>query len=134
MLWLIALSLADTGTEGVQAEAGLDFMAYLGQTVELSGDGAGTGDVQFSWVRTSGPPVELSDPGAPNPRFTPAQAGTYTFSLTVSDDVASDTDSVTVAVVHTDAGTVHAPVGCTHAPAAGGLLGLLALLGLRRRT
>ncbi len=117
----------------VEANAGEDFMAYTGQTVELNGTGVGEGELSYAWVRVSGPPAELNDPNTQNPQFTPDQPGTYTFELAVSSDAGESSlpDAVSVVVVHTDAGTVNTGGRCTTGPgpswALGALLGLLAL-------
>ena len=56
------------------------------------------GDViTYSWTQFSGPSVELSDPNAASPRFTPSVKGEYVFQLVVSDgDASSLPDTVTV--------------------------------------
>ena len=119
----------------VEASAGDDFMAYVGQTVELNGTGFGDGDLEYGWTRVSGPPAELSDPATANPQFTPNEPGTYTFDLVVSSGGESSLpDAVSVAIIRTDAGTVHTGGRCatTPAPAVPGLM-VLGLLALRRR-
>ena len=106
----------------VEANAGDDFMAYVGQTVELNGTGFGDGELSYRWERMSGPPAELSDPTIANPQFVPEIAGTYTFELVITDDDDGESslpDEVSVAIVRTDAGTVHTG-GCAAHNGAGG--------------
>ena len=87
----------------LEAQAGVDFMAYVGQTVELAGGGGGADELSYSWVRSGGPPAELSDPSSSTPRFTPEQPGSYRWDLSVSSGAeASLPDTVTVIVVATD--------------------------------
>lgn len=70
--------------------------------VTLSGsanDLDGTTGLSYQWVQTAGPTVSLSGATTPTARFTaPSIAAdtTLTFALTVSDGIASDTQSVTV--------------------------------------
>ncbi|HJN75832.1 MAG TPA: hypothetical protein QGF58_18020 [Myxococcota bacterium] len=112
----------------LEAEAGLDFIAYPGQTVELNGAGSGADDLDYAWRRISGPPVELDDSSIANPRFTPDQPGTHTFELTVTAEGESSVpDAISVVVVHTDAGEVN-PGGCAVGPGGPWLLALLPLL------
>ena len=66
-------------------------------------DGTGSSDVDsnplgFAWVQTGGPPVTLSSASAVSPTFTAPDEGTYTFTLTVSDEASSATDTVVVTV------------------------------------
>ena len=148
LLTLLSMSLADTGDTGspegplplVEADAGIDFMAYVGQTIELNGGGSGDGELSYSWSRTGGPPAELTAADTPNPRFTPEKEGTYAFELVVqSGDEASLPDQVSVVIVRTDVNAV-VPTGelglCATGPASGGLAVVLLGLGLaisRRR-
>ena len=112
----------------LEAEAGLDFMAYPGQTVELNGAGSGADDLEYRWTRTGGPPAELDDSSLANPQFVPDRPGTYTFELTVaSGGESSVPDQVSVVVVHTDAGEVNTG-GCGVVGAGPWLLALVPLL------
>ena len=87
----------------LEAQAGVDFMAYVGQTVELAGGGSGAEELSYSWVRSGGPPAELSDPTSDSPQFTPEQPGSYRWDLSVSSGAeASLPDTVTVMVIATD--------------------------------
>ena len=140
MIVMLAVALAwDTAEPApplplVEANAGEDFMAYVGQTVELNGTGFGDGELGYRWERVSGPPVELSDPDVANPQFVPEVAGTYTFDLVVtSDGETSLPDEVSVAIVRTDVGTVRSG-RCATGAAGVGWLGLLALVAVRRQT
>ena len=61
MIVMLAVALAwDTAEPApplplVEANAGEDFMAYVGQTVELNGTGFGDGELGYRWERVSGP-------------------------------------------------------------------------------
>ncbi|HLO29546.1 MAG TPA: PKD domain-containing protein [Anaerolineales bacterium] len=84
------------------ADAGPDQTATAGILVTLDGSGStdpNPGDtLTFAWTQVSGPTVTLSGADTITPTFTPTQAGTYTFELTVSDGRLSDTDTVTINV------------------------------------
>ncbi|HEX8001346.1 MAG TPA: LamG-like jellyroll fold domain-containing protein [Mycobacteriales bacterium] len=58
----------------------------------------------YAWetVSSGGPPVRLSSTADPRPSFTALDDGTYTFRLTLSDGVTSDTDEVRVRVTNVD--------------------------------
>ncbi len=78
-----------------------------GETVYLDGAGSSdhdTGDVlRYSWEQTAGSPeVALSDHTAASPTFVAPQVGSYTeltFTLTVSDGLATDTDTTTIRIL-----------------------------------
>lgn len=84
----------DTGTDpgpgpaGLVANAGLPFLAYVGDTVRLSAEGsrgpAGV-DLQYDWTQVEGPKVTLDDPSAETPSFVVAEPGTVEFELRVGD-------------------------------------------------
>lgn len=82
------------------ANAGADQSVESGTTVTLTGsatDSDGTIS-SLSWSQTSGPAVTLGGSGATR-TFTPADAGSYVFTLTATDNLGSvDTDTVTVTV------------------------------------
>jgi hypothetical protein len=81
------------------ANAGPDQSVATGVQVTLNGSESTDSDgtiVSYSWLQTSGPAVTLSGSGATR-TFTPSQAGTYTFALTVTDDGgATDADIVNI--------------------------------------
>lgn len=88
------------------ANAGLDQSVAPGAAVSLAGSGTDPdGDtLTFAWQQTAGTAVTLTNANAATATFTaPATAGTLTFQLTVSDGIASDTDSVDVVVTTTPA-------------------------------
>jgi len=91
----------------------------------------------YSWVRTSGPAATLTNANTATPTFTPTVAGTYVFTLTVSDGTNTDTATVTITVV--DAGTPPATPADNTMLIVGGavallvLLVLIALLAMRKR-
>ncbi len=83
------------------ANAGADQTGLLtGELVQLSGSGLDVeGQLSFLWEQTAGPEVTLSSTELSNPSFTAVSAGTYAFSLTVTDSAgASSTDSAEVFV------------------------------------
>lgn len=87
------------------ANAGPDQTVLLGSQVILNGGTSFDPDnspspLSFAWTQTAGPTVTLTGATAA-PTFTPVTAGSYTFSLVVSDGVAqSSPDSVTINVIY----------------------------------
>ena len=65
---------------------------------------------RFSWTQTSGPPVTLANPNSSTPSFTAAAAGTYVFSLVVSDGFDASTNGASVTITATDPGITVTPV------------------------
>ena len=93
------------------ANAGSNQSVVAGTLVTLSGSGADPdGDtISYSWAKTAGPSVTLSNDMAQNPTFTaPSSAGTISFTLTVSDDTLSDTDDITITISSNQAPTANA--------------------------
>ena len=86
------------------ADAGDGQTATSGATVTLDGSGSSDADgdaLTYSWTKTAGPAVTLSDSSAVKPTFAaPDVSGntTITFSLTVSDGLNSDSDTVSITV------------------------------------
>jgi hypothetical protein len=84
------------------ANAGADQTVRLGSLVKLDGTGSSDPDndsLSYSWTQTGGPSVNLTGDNTAAPTFTPTVAGSYTFSLVVSDgEVSSVADSVTIIV------------------------------------
>ncbi|MCB9764595.1 MAG: hypothetical protein H6739_32775 [Alphaproteobacteria bacterium] len=97
----------DTGepVSGPLARAGQDILAYVGQVVVLNGTGSRGEDLGWAWTQEGGPvDVGLRDADTDAPRFDAEVAGTYRFSLVVTEDgVASEPDMVTVVVTDLDA-------------------------------
>ncbi|HEU4370294.1 MAG TPA: PxKF domain-containing protein [Methylomirabilota bacterium] len=91
------------------ANGGPDRTAPLGSLATLDGRASSDPDggpaaLAFSWTQSSGPAVTLLDATTATPRFTPSAAGSYTFTLVVSDGPASSApDDVTVTVACTAA-------------------------------
>jgi YD repeat-containing protein len=93
------------------ANAGADQAASLGSNVTLNGSASadpdtGPSPLTFSWVQKSGPSVALTGTSTASPTFTPATIGTYLFTLTVSDGLASASDEVKIDVVSNQANTL----------------------------
>ncbi|QDU68546.1 PKD domain-containing protein [Engelhardtia mirabilis] len=83
------------------ANAGADQFVDEGTSVTLDGSGIDpeAQDLTYTWVQTSGTPVELSDANAARPTFEAPNlvAGeVLTFELTVSDGVNETTDTVSI--------------------------------------
>ena len=84
------------------ADAGPDAAAYTGARVTLGGlasdpDGSA---LTYAWTRSggTGPDVVLEGAATLTPSFVSAAAGTYVFTLTVTDGEFTATDTVTVVV------------------------------------
>ena len=78
----------DTGeTSGEYiANAGIPFLAYVGDTVVLSGEwSTGPEPIVFQWSQRSGPEVSLSQTDTMQPTFQVMEAGTHVFSLSLGD-------------------------------------------------
>lgn len=85
------------------ANAGDDQSASTGSLLTLNGSGSydpepGPGTLSFSWLQTSGQPVQLTAGNSENPSFTPTQTGIYSFRLEVNDSANSAYDTVTINV------------------------------------
>lgn len=82
----------DTGEPPVDgpwvADAGLPFLAYVGDTVQLSGEGSRgpAGEtMRYRWTQVSGPPVALSSTSDARPAFRIEGPGNLVFALEVGD-------------------------------------------------
>ena len=82
----------------VGAGAGFNQTALLGNAVMLDGSDSHGNIESYAWVQTNGPATRLLDADTSSPRFTPYDAGVYTFALTVTGGGASATDFVDVTV------------------------------------
>ncbi len=95
-----------------EAEAGDDQLVTVGETVVLDGSASSDPDVgdalTYTWSQVSGPAVGLTGDDTATASFTPSEAGTYVFELTVDDGSISATDTVTV--------TAEAVPGCAVYP------------------
>lgn len=117
------------------AEAGLPLMAYVGNVVVLNGSASSDEDgdpLGFEWSQYSGPPVDLKKPETESPEFEVPQAGTYRFSLVVTDGVADSDPDIVEVVVPDESIDIGYEGGCSTVPAWGSFV-LPGLLALRRR-
>lgn len=86
------------------AEAGARQNVISGTPVSLNGGASydpdsGPEAISYSWNQLSGPSIALNDSDTVTPNFTPTEAGTYVFALTVDDGWAdSRQDKVKVKV------------------------------------
>lgn len=123
------------------ADAGLPFLAYVGDMVVLSGLGSrGPEGVapQYRWVQLSGPAVALSSTSDPQPSFRVEHPGTHVFELLVGDGTTWSAPARSyLVVIDPDLPNRHASgCGCsgtTSAPAPLVLALLLATCRRRRR-
>ena len=100
----ITVSSAPPVNQPPTASAGVDQSVAVGASVVLDGSGSSDPDpgttLTYAWVKTSGPAVSLSNPSVVKPTFAATVAGTYVWSLTVSDgSLTSAVDTVTVTVL-----------------------------------
>jgi len=89
---------AQPGNRPPTAEAGPDQTIRVGRAVTLSGSGSDPEGrpLTYSWQQVAGPAATLAGSGATR-TFTPSAAGSYSFSLLVTDEGGlSASDSVTV--------------------------------------
>ena len=84
------------------ADAGPDRSGEPGTYVTLDGLGSSDSDadaITYAWTQEGGPPVTLIGANTSTPGFTPSEAGTYVFRLTVTDaEGVSTIDTVLVYV------------------------------------
>lgn len=98
---IMVLKAAAVQNRAPVANAGLSVLADSGSTVTLDGSRSSDPDgdaLTYQWAQTSGPTVALATPTAAKTTIVPAQEGTYTFRLTVSDGKLTSAESVTVDV------------------------------------
>lgn len=123
------------GSGGFVADAGRPFLAYVGDTVVLSGTGSrgpAGATLQYEWAQVSGPLVKLVDLNSAEPTFQVREPGTHVFELIVGDGERwSEPARSHVVVVDPDAARRHRH-GCEHQ---GGFVAIwpLILLLIRRR-
>jgi MYXO-CTERM domain-containing protein len=122
----------EEGAPGFVADAGRPFLAYVGDTVVLSGVGSyGPDDVevlQYEWVQMAGPAVVLSSDTDAEPTFTVADVGTHVFELVVGDGTRRSSAARSYVVVIDPAGPPRNTSGCGCTSARQGLAALPALL------
>ncbi len=128
----------EEGDPAFVADAGAPFLAYVGDTVILSGAAStGPAPLQYAWTQVEGPAVRLDEPAGVEPRFVVEQAGNLVFELTVGDGAAWSAPARShVGGIDPGATTKPAPTGgCEHSGGggAGALLAALALIARRRR-
>jgi len=124
------------GNTAPTANAGTDQTGTAGEVLTLDGSGSSIDTTRYYWTQLAGPPAELTNPFAASPSFTPPAAGTYVFSLKVSDGSATGTnDSVvfTVSAAPITVGPKSSSGGCGLSIEPLLLLGVLALVRRRIR-
>ncbi len=94
-----------TGTGGApdfRADAGRPLLAYVGDTVVLSGEGSQGPEgisLDYRWTQLEGPAVQLADVDIANPVFRIEQPGNLVFELLVGDGTAWSAPSRSYVVV-----------------------------------
>jgi hypothetical protein len=101
----IPVTISSTENLAPVAEAVLlsPALPKAGDTITLSGAGSfdpNLDPLTFSWVQTGGTGVTLSAGDVMEPTFVASDLGDYTFDLTVSDGLFSNTTSVVVSVLN----------------------------------
>ena len=87
-------------TQTVTANAGPNQRVTASSTVQLDGSDSVGRNLNYSWSRTSGPSVTLSNDTVASPTFTaPSGPSTLAFRLTVTSGNITDSDTVTIMVV-----------------------------------
>ena len=98
--------------ETLLAFASATELAYVNEIIALDASLSEGSGLSFSWVQSGGPVTSLSQASQQVATFRPEHAGSYHFDLVVTDDSgATDTDSVWVEIIRTDA-LNYAPAGC----------------------
>jgi hypothetical protein len=107
-------------SEPLVADAGAPFLAYVGDTVVLSGAAStGPAPLTYAWTQTKGPSVALSDATAVAPRFEVVEPGNLAFELVVSSNGAESEPATShVVVVDKGAGSRFGK-GCATVPMGG---------------
>lgn len=103
-----------------QTKAASDVVTLDGSS-SVDADTGDTALLTYTWTQTSGTTVTLSANGttsAKQPTFTPTVAGSYIFSLAVSDGVQSSTNSSTVTITVNDRPVANAGANQVVAPSA----------------
>ena len=92
------------------ANAGPDQTVSPGATVTLDGSASTDPDagttLSYQWALTTGTGLSLTGPATAKPTFIASAVGTFVFTLTVGDGVATATDTVTIVVKEAGALTV----------------------------
>ncbi len=111
----VVITVTDLAAENQAPTADAGNVQTVAEGTQVTLDGTGSSDpdpdgfiVSYLWQKTEGGSVDLIDPASPNPSFTvtdvAAEGETFTFELTVTDDVLqSSTDIVVVNIIDDDA-------------------------------
>ncbi|MBT3224235.1 MAG: hypothetical protein HN348_34640, partial [Proteobacteria bacterium] len=98
-------------SDDYQADAGQPFLAYVGDTIMLSGEGSLGPDgieIHYEWTQIEGPEATLTDADSATPTFVIETAGVTVFELMVGNgEVFSQPDRSHVVVLDPDAGRRH---------------------------
>ena len=103
----------ETQVPSVVADAGHDQIAYVDDIVHLDGESSLGSGLSYSWTKTSGPSITLSNNSTASPTFTATSTpSALTFNLAVSSGNSTDSDSVKITIIESsndppsaDAGT-----------------------------
>lgn len=109
MVWSNIMNMRNANP---RANAGADRTVSLNQGSSITLTGSGTDDETVSsyrWAKVSGPDCTIATPTTASTSITGLVVGTYTFSLTVTDDLgATGSDNVIITVVSNFNPTVNA--------------------------
>jgi len=115
------------------ADAGPPFLAYVGDTVILSGArSTGPAPLTYEWTQVAGPEVTLDDPSLMEPSFRVRDAGNLVFELVVGDGESWSAPARSYVVV-LDPAAGRRYRNCATGPATPSWIALIGLVALLRR-
>ena len=121
----------------LQADAGLPFLAYVGDRVILSAEGSrgpAGATLEYRWTQLQGPAVILVDTQTANPSFDVRTEGNLVFQVEVGDGSGWSAPATSyIVVVDPGAARRHVSCGCANSPRFPLIAALPLLLAFRRR-